>query len=169
MSDPLLGSRVRDNQTGYEGIATARLDFHTGCSHYVVEATKLKGDGSLVESYQFDPQRLVVTEKPAKGTPIIDEPTVKLWSVVRDEITGFPGFVSAVRASLYGPPQICIEPDRLNPTGELNMPEWFFEDRVLVLAEPKPKPVELKPELVPDRLKRRGGPSPYGSGISGVR
>lgn len=168
MSDSLLGARVRDNQTGYEGIATARLDFHTGCSHYVVESTKLKADGSLVESYQFDPQRLVVQEKPTKDYRVI-EPTVKLWSVVQDEITGFPGFVSAVRASLYGPPQICIEPDRLNPTGELNMPEWFFEDRVLVLAEPKPKPVEPKPELVPDRPKRRGGPSPYGSGIGGVR
>ena len=168
MSDQMLGARVRDNQSGYEGIATARIDFHTGCSHYVVEATKLKFNGSPTEPYQFDPQRLTILEKPTKNHGVV-EPTIKLWSVVRDEVTGFPGFVSAIRASLFGPPQICIEPDRLNPDGELNMPEWFFENRVLVLAEPTPRSVEAKPELTPDRPKRKGGPSPYGCGIGGVR
>jgi hypothetical protein len=136
MSDSLLGALVRDNQTGYEGIATARIDFHTGCSHYIVEATQLKADGSLTSSYQFDPERLEVLEESDWDHPV-EEPTIELWVTVCDAITGFTGFVSALKTSLFGPPQICIEPDRCNPDGELNMPEWFFQSRVGVESSTK--------------------------------
>jgi len=164
----LFGCRVKDGQTGYEGIATARIDFHTGCTHWEVEATTLKKDGTMTESYQFDPQRLTVLHRPTVACKV-REPKLELWSVVQDRITGFPGFVSAMKTSLYGPPQICIEPDRRNPEGELNMPQWFFESRVLLISKPRRKTDVDLPQLQPEPPKRRGGPSPYGSGIPGLR
>src|SRR5450759_1347251 len=114
MSVSLLGARVRDNQSGYEGIATARIDFHTGCSHYVVEATTLKEDGTLTSFYEFDPQRLEIVEASQKQYGAV-EPSAELWANAKDLVTGFAGFVSALKVSIYGPPQVCIEPKGLRP------------------------------------------------------
>lgn len=168
MSDSLLGAHVRDNQTGYEGIATARIDFHTGCSHYIVEATQVKADGSLISSYQFDPERLVVLEE-SDWHHLVEEPTIELWANVRDAITGFKGFVSALKTSLFGPPQICIEPDRCNPDGELNMPEWFFESRVVVSASVKKATTPAVHEApAPMHHTDEDGDAPFGRDEEGV-
>lgn len=174
MPDKLLGALVRDKQTGYEGMVTARLDFHTGCSHYLVESVELRDDGSMVTPYEFDPQRLLLLSKPAKVWDI-QEPELQLWAKVHDYVTGFSGFVSAVRTSCYCPPQICIEPDKTRSDGDLNKPQWFFEDRVVLDEDLEEEPKKNdEPDLVAPwgykldgtPKKKPGGPSPYSADTS---
>lgn len=52
-----LGSRVRDNLTGFEGIAVGRTDWLFGCSRIGIEPTTLK-DGKPIEAQWFDEQRV---------------------------------------------------------------------------------------------------------------
>lgn len=56
--DHLLGKMVRDQVTGFEGIATAKLIFLYGCNQYGV--TPQVKDGKLEESHYFDEGRLEV-------------------------------------------------------------------------------------------------------------
>ncbi len=53
-----LGSTVKDKVTGFEGIATGRAEYLTGCPRVCVEATKLE-DGET-KSQWFDDPRLIV-------------------------------------------------------------------------------------------------------------
>lgn len=57
-ADHLLGKKVRDQVTGFEGIATAKLIFLYGCSQYGV--TPEVKDGKLDDSHYFDEGRLEV-------------------------------------------------------------------------------------------------------------
>jgi hypothetical protein len=51
-----LGYRVRDIITGFEGIATARVEYLNGCVQYCVKPPMK--DGKQVESEYFDHQQL---------------------------------------------------------------------------------------------------------------
>lgn len=51
-----LGDKCRDQVTGFEGVATARVEYLNGCVRYALEAPK---EGSVEELY-FDDQRLTV-------------------------------------------------------------------------------------------------------------
>ena len=54
-----LGSRVRDNITGFSGIATGRTEWLFGCTRICVEPEKLK-DGKPVDAVWVDEQRIEV-------------------------------------------------------------------------------------------------------------
>ncbi len=54
-----LGQKVKDNITGFEGIATGKTEWLFGCSRYCVEPQELK-DGKPVEAVWFDEQRLEI-------------------------------------------------------------------------------------------------------------
>lgn len=68
-----LGSKVKDKVTGYEGVATARTEWITGCVRYAVLPSTLTKDGATRTEEWFDEDRLEVTAKP----------TAKLRSVRR--------------------------------------------------------------------------------------
>ena len=55
--------KYRDTATGFEGVATARIEFANGCVRILLE--RLDKDGELQETY-FDEQRL---------EPLESEPT----------------------------------------------------------------------------------------------
>jgi hypothetical protein len=52
-----LGSKVKDNLTGYEGIATARVTYLYGCVHIAIQSPNLK-DGVPQRERLFDEQRI---------------------------------------------------------------------------------------------------------------
>lgn len=64
-----LGSKVKDQFTGFEGIATARTDYLFGCTRILVEPTGLKEDGTTQESEWFDEQRLDPLSEAVSGGP----------------------------------------------------------------------------------------------------
>lgn len=68
---PILGKKVRDSITGFEGIATARQEQLNGCVRIAVTSKKerSKDDGAPLELW-FDEQRLGIKstrEKPTGG------------------------------------------------------------------------------------------------------
>jgi hypothetical protein len=57
-----LGSKVRDIVTGYEGIATGRIEYINGCIQYGISAACK--DNVLTGAEYFDFQRLEVIGEP---------------------------------------------------------------------------------------------------------
>jgi hypothetical protein len=61
----VLGEKVKDSLTGFEGVATARTEYLYGCVRICVESLELDKDGDPKEVW-FDEQRLVELAKMAK-------------------------------------------------------------------------------------------------------
>lgn len=59
----VLGDKVRDTITGFEGIATGRTEWLTGCVRWIVEPDKLDKDKKVQQYMEFDESRLVVLRK----------------------------------------------------------------------------------------------------------
>ncbi len=57
-----LGSKVRDQISGFTGIATGRATYLFGCVRVLVEPQELK-DGKPIESQWIDEQRLKVLKE----------------------------------------------------------------------------------------------------------
>ncbi|MDI6789931.1 MAG: hypothetical protein QME44_04480 [Thermodesulfobacteriota bacterium] len=53
-----LGERVKDKISGFEGIACARSEYLNGCKRILIEPTKLKDDGTLIDGQWFDSQQI---------------------------------------------------------------------------------------------------------------
>lgn len=58
-----LGSKVRDVVTGFEGVATSRVEYLNGCVQYGVQP-KCGDDGKLPEAVYLDHQRLELADAP---------------------------------------------------------------------------------------------------------
>lgn len=63
----ILGEKVKDNITGFEGIAIGRAEYLNGCVSIEVQSTKLK-DGMPISEW-FDEQRLSIESKATTGGP----------------------------------------------------------------------------------------------------
>jgi len=63
-----LGNKVKDNITGFAGIAVARAEYLNGCISVQVQSIKLK-DGLPIEAEWFDEQRLTDTSGATAGGP----------------------------------------------------------------------------------------------------
>lgn len=63
-----LGDRVKDDISGFEGIAVARSEYLYGCVRVCVEPMALH-EGRLIESQWFDEQRLTKTSLAKAGGP----------------------------------------------------------------------------------------------------
>lgn len=57
-----LGMRVKDQVTGFEGIASARTEYLYGCIRIAVQSTELK-DGKPVDAQWFDEAQLSEVQK----------------------------------------------------------------------------------------------------------
>ena len=55
-----LGQRVRDRITGFEGIATSRVEYLTGCVQYCVKPDKLDEKGKMIEGEYIDMGQLEI-------------------------------------------------------------------------------------------------------------
>lgn len=58
----ILGNRVKDIYTGFEGIAIGRTDWLYGCSRIAIEPTELK-DGKPIDVVWFDEQRVQIVQE----------------------------------------------------------------------------------------------------------
>jgi len=63
-----LGTKVRDNITGFEGIAVSRTEYLFGCVRVCVEPQALH-DGKPIDSQFFDEQRLEAIATAVSGGP----------------------------------------------------------------------------------------------------
>jgi hypothetical protein len=54
MTKITLGSKVRDTITGFEGIATARAEYLSGCVRILVQPYGLTKDGKMFEGEWID-------------------------------------------------------------------------------------------------------------------
>lgn len=59
----ILGSKVRDQITGFEGTCTSRVEYITGCVQYGV-LPGVKADGAYPNAEYIDEQRLIVIGAP---------------------------------------------------------------------------------------------------------
>lgn len=57
-----LGDKCRDTVTGYEGIATVRSEYISGCARIGVQGA-VGADGKIPDAYYFDEPMLVVVER----------------------------------------------------------------------------------------------------------
>lgn len=57
-----LGSKLKSRVTGFEGIATARLEFLNGCVRYCI-TPKMKKDGKMPEGEYVDVEELVLLKQ----------------------------------------------------------------------------------------------------------
>ena len=76
LSQIILGSKVRDRVTAFEGTAISRITYINGCVQYGV-LPKVKEDGKYPETQYIDWQRLQALEEPpgaATGGPQRDAP-----------------------------------------------------------------------------------------------
>ncbi len=67
-----LGTKLKDAVTGFEGIATFRIQFLTGCDQYGINPG-LNKEGERRAEEQFDENRLIVM----KGGVKLPEETIK--------------------------------------------------------------------------------------------
>ena len=64
-----LGSKVRDNITGFQGIAISRVIFLNGCERICIQPQELH-EGKPIESQYFDIQQVeLVEEKKIEAKP----------------------------------------------------------------------------------------------------
>lgn len=56
-----LGQKVQDVVTGFEGIATARVEYLNGCVQYCVKP-RVDGSGKTQDAEYIDQQQLVVVD-----------------------------------------------------------------------------------------------------------
>jgi len=54
-----LGEILKDKITGFQGVAMARTEYFTDCTHYGLAAQKVKDDGTVQDWQWFDETRLV--------------------------------------------------------------------------------------------------------------
>ena len=57
-----LGNKVRDKVTGFEGIATAKIEYINGCIQFCVKP-KVKEDGKMPDGEYIDVDELEIVDK----------------------------------------------------------------------------------------------------------
>lgn len=123
-----LGDRVQDQISGFTGIVST-VGYHiTGCTRFGVypacdEATVKRGS----EEFFFEDQLNLVNGESFKGveTTDIEDIEIELGECVRDDITGYEGYVVVINTLLWNCPQISVQ--REVNAGEDEKPalEWF--------------------------------------------
>jgi len=74
-----LGDRVKDQVTGFVGIAMGRSEFINKCERFALQDEKLDKDNKVRDLVWFDVEQLVVVKKgalpiPNKSVPIAERP-----------------------------------------------------------------------------------------------
>lgn len=130
-----LGSRVKDNITGFTGIAVGYSRWMYGCNRVVVEAESLKDERPLGDEW-FDEQRIETVEE---GVIPITEPKdyeeIVMGNIYKDRITGFEGVAQAITIWSSGNVTVSLEPTKLDENGSAVKPYGFDVHRLKKVAE----------------------------------
>jgi hypothetical protein len=132
----VLGSKVKDEVTGFEGIGVSFTEWMYGCNRVGIESLALK-DGKPIPPQYFDEQRVEILEE-AKEPVALSKPGVKLGSIVRDRHTGFQGKAVGRTTFLYSSVHLHIEPQTLHEGKPIDV-QSFEASRVELVEEMAPK------------------------------
>lgn len=148
----MLGDRVKDRVTGFEGIVTTKIRFLAGCVRVGVSAEKLKPDGEVMDSQTFDEPDLVVTKENVHK-PVTAKPnSIKLGDRVEHTISGFTGIVNGEAFHLSQPRTLHIAPERTKKDGDLAQ-VIIFDERAVKRVKPVLKKAKKEtggPRALPD-------------------
>lgn len=130
-----LGSRVRDQITGFTGIAVGYSRWMYGCNRFVVESESLK-DGKPLGDEWFDEQRIETIDEgviPITTPKKCDE--IVMGNIYKDRITGFEGVAQAITVWSSGNVTISLESTKLEEDGKAVKPQGFDIHRLEQVAE----------------------------------
>jgi len=152
-----IGDEVKDQITGFKGIAASRTEFLYGCVRVEVQPQKLKADKNREDSVIFDETQLLVTKKKAiKGDDMCDTFGLELGDEVKHHISGFTGIVNSITEYLFGPVRVAVHTQKMKD-GKVVDGEFFQASSVklikkakVTVAEPAKKAIKTK--------KSTGGP-----------
>lgn len=148
-----LGDKVKDELTGFTGVATCRSEWLHGCSRIMIEPDKLGDKGSPIEGEPFDEQRVTLVSRSAIGyRHVRDQPIFRLGDKLRDKINGFSGIAVARHTYLGGFDAYTIEPETLDENGQPIKAQSYESTRLDHVAA---KAVPMSPNADP---ARPGGP-----------
>ena len=131
----LLGQIVKDKVTGYQGVATSKVNWLFGCEQYLV----VKEDPCKEVSRIMDTGRLeVIREKEDLGEITFPEINHHYFGAkVIDNLTGFIGICIGAESRLFlGSPRYAIEAayDECNDKDNESL-IWVEESRLNILEE----------------------------------
>ncbi len=133
-----LGSLVKDNITGFSGVAVSRMHHLYGCTHIGIAPVELNA-GRMGAPTSLDEQRVVVTgTHPAYENHVESNPNTMLGYKVKEKITGLMGIVSVYKEKLYGEDEIVLEPLELSSDGGMPQIYWIPVAGVDILEETEP-------------------------------
>jgi len=153
-----VGDEVKDQITGFKGIAMARTNFLYGCVRIEVQPQKLKADKNIEESVYFDETQLIVIKKQAVvGNRFLVPSHIQVGDEVKDIVTGYKGIANCTHESLFGYAMVSIQPQGTKD-GKIMDPIYFNVGRIEVLKKNKIEPTEKSKEAIKTK-KSTGGPS----------
>jgi len=156
-----LGSKVKDEVSGFVGIAENCAEYLYGCDRYGVQPP-IDKDGKLPDDCVFDDMQLKVL----RGKPVVEalpfpKQVVMLGDEVFDPITGMTGIAAGRCLYLNGCARIRMECP-IAKDGEVEAQNYWTDELGLeIKTKGKIKikdPVTLKPVVSGVPLKRTGGP-----------
>jgi heat shock protein HspQ len=126
-----IGDKVEDQISGFEGIVTMTGDHITGCERIGVHPVDnpRRGDQEFFYEAQLD-----VLEKKVFDEDVVTDVEFDLGNTVRDEITGFEGYVVVINYQLWNCPQVLVQATE-SDDGEKGDSEWFDAPRLYQISE----------------------------------
>ncbi len=139
-----LGDVVRDNLTGFEGVATSLTTFISNCPQYGVCARKLDKDGKKIHA-AFDDVRveLVETTNISHLPPARPPVQVGLGDFVKCAITGLEGIVTSHTIYIDGCSHVAVQPKGLDDNGKPRALVGVDEKDCEILESANPKPAKV--------------------------
>lgn len=132
----ILGSKVKDEVTGFEGIAVNFTEWMYGCNRVGIDSLVLK-EGKPIPTQYFDEQRIEILEE-AKAPQALIKEGIKLGSIVKDKYTGFQGKAVGRTTFLHSMIHLHIEPQTLHENKPIDV-QSFEASRVELIEEMAPK------------------------------
>ena len=149
----LLGKKVKDMITGFEGIANCEAVWEHSQPRIGVQPQTLK-DGAVMDAVWFDVDQLIVLQEPTEEIQAIlkkhKKPRFAIGSMGKCSTTGFEGRIIAIATWLFGCTRYTLQPTKLDKDGKIP-PSESIEETNLTLISP---PTTSRPTKPP------GGPQP---------
>ncbi len=139
-----LGDVVKDNLTGFEGVAVSYSTFLSNCPQWGVCARKLDKEGKKIH-LGFDDVRveLVETTNISHLPPARPAVPVGLGDLVRCAITGVEGVVTSHTVYIDGCSHVSVQPKGLADSGKPHALVGVDEKDCEILESANPKPEKV--------------------------
>jgi len=128
-----IGDRVKDEVTGFEGIATHKTVWANRCVRYAVEPPVETDKNVLPDIQTFDEDRLLLVES---GVVTPTEPkslTFNHGDHVQDSVTTFEGIITAITTALDGQHRGLIEAPKKKKDEKVPEAHWVDEVRIVMV------------------------------------